>query len=311
MQAATPGLELVRGVRRHIRGVLEADGIERGVIGVDVAGILAAATTGEHDLDLLPEARRVADIIRVDDAAAEQPDVRKLVEVLQRDDLGLHSAHREAGHGPIRLIRERAEVGVDVRNQFAHQHLLEHRRRAGEGIRPATKRPAAGSVCRGRRHSRVCVRASCGPAACAWTRAFIRQPIGHHDDEGLALRLGDQVVHDQVGSALVPPRILVLAPAMLEIKHRVAFGGVLVVIRRRVNVGDAREDGVGELRREEHLLHPSVRNFLERVEILVVRGDFNPAFPTRRAVEVQRAGIVERPAVHCEVIIVKTFIHRL
>ena len=128
MQAATPGLELVRGVGRHIRRVLEADGIERGVIGVDVAGILTAATTGEHDLDLLPEARRVADVIRVDDAAAEESDVRKLVEILQRDDLGLHSAHREAGHAAMGLIGQRAEVRVDVRNQFADQNFLKYLR---------------------------------------------------------------------------------------------------------------------------------------------------------------------------------------
>ena len=92
-QAAAPGLELVRRVRRHIRSVLESDGIERFVIGVDAAGIFAATATGEHDLDLLPEACRAVDVIRVDDSAAEESDVRKLVEVLQRDEFGLHSAH--------------------------------------------------------------------------------------------------------------------------------------------------------------------------------------------------------------------------
>ena len=44
------------------------------------------------------------DIGRGDDAAAEETDVGELVEMLQRDEVGLRSAHGEAGHGAMRLI---------------------------------------------------------------------------------------------------------------------------------------------------------------------------------------------------------------
>ena len=39
---------------------------------------------------------------------------------------------------------------------------------------------------------------------------------------GRVLPLGDQIVHDQIGVALVGPGGFVLAPAMLQVQHRIA-----------------------------------------------------------------------------------------
>jgi len=47
-----------------------------------------------------------------DAAAAEDTDVRELVEMRQRDAARLHAAHRKAGHGARRLLRFGAEVGI-------------------------------------------------------------------------------------------------------------------------------------------------------------------------------------------------------
>ena len=45
--------------------------------------------------------------------------------LLQGDRLGLHSAHGQTGHGAMGLIGERAEVGIDVRDQFVDENRLE------------------------------------------------------------------------------------------------------------------------------------------------------------------------------------------
>src|ERR1019366_1120060 len=63
--------------------------------------------------------------------------------------------------------------------------------------------------------------------------------------------------------------------------------------------------------RKNNLLHFAVRNVLEGVEILVMRGNFNAAFPAGRTVEIPGAGIIEYPAVNDEMVIMKTFFHRL
>src|SRR5205085_12159600 len=96
-------------------------------------------------------------------------------------------------------------------------------------------------------------RAAGGPAGIArWGRTGGSRPdaaaVVHHDDERLRLARGDQVVHDQVRAPLAPPSGLVLAGAVLEAQHRVAFFGVLVVIGRRVDEAAARTIGaLGEV----------------------------------------------------------------
>ena len=160
---------------------------------------------------------KTASGIVIPDAAAEKPDVGEFVEILQGDNLGLRSAHGQASHGTIWLIGQRAEIGVNVRDQFANEHLLE-----GFGCRrkwvpaAATSRsPSSGSGvgARGRR-IRSSSRRS-GSASSTRSRSFVGQTVGHHDDEGLGLSLGDQVIHDQRCKPLDTPPVFVLTPAML------------------------------------------------------------------------------------------------
>jgi len=137
---------------------------------------------------------------------------------------------------------------------------------------------------------------------------FIRHAVGHYNEEGPDPALGDQVVHDQMGAALVAPGGFILAPAVLQVEHRIALGRVLVVVGRRVDKRAAR--GPGALRGEENLLHSAVGHVLEGVEILVMGGDFDAAFPTRGAVEVQGAGVVECSPIDREMIVVKALVQR-
>src|SRR5512141_997829 len=109
-EASPPGQEFVSGVRRHIGGVLDTGAVESLVVRADAGGVLTAATTAKHDFDFLPETGRAVDIIGSDGAATEETDVGELVEILQCYELGLHSAHRQAGHSTMGLIGESAEV---------------------------------------------------------------------------------------------------------------------------------------------------------------------------------------------------------
>ena len=95
---------------------------------------------------------------------------------------------------------------------------------------------------------------------------------------------------------------------MLQVQNRIAVGWVLVIVWRRVNKGAAHL--ACGLRGENNHLHFAVGNVLEGVEVLVMSGDFNAAFPTSRTVEVQRARIVEYPPINRQMVVVEAFIHR-
>jgi hypothetical protein len=67
--------------------------------------------------------------------------------------------------------------------------------------------------------------------------------VGHDDDEGPRLTVGEEVVHDQPRVPLAAPAGFVLAAAVLQIQHRITPGRIPVIIRRGVN--EAAEDGIG------------------------------------------------------------------
>ena len=138
---------------------------------------------------------------------------------------------------------------------------------------------------------------------------LVGHAVGHHDEEGLDLAFGDQVVHDQVGVALVAPGGFILAPAVLQVQHRISLGRVLVVVRAACR----QRRGVAVLVLFEGKRICCTRPWgtsFEGVEVLVVGGDFNAAFPTGRTVEVQGAGIVECPPINREMVVVEAFIQR-
>ena len=94
-------------------------------MGLSGSAVFATTVTDEHDLDVLLEGVRIGDLGRGNAAAAEDADVGELVEVSQGDGARLHAAHGEPGHGPVRLIWEGAEVGVNERNQIFNEHSRE------------------------------------------------------------------------------------------------------------------------------------------------------------------------------------------
>src|ERR1039457_1291350 len=100
-------------------------------------------------LKFLLEVGHVFDLRRSDAAAAKHSDVGELVEVGQGDAVGQCTAHREAGHGAVRLIGQRPVVGVDKGNHFSNEHVLEWRVGHGES---ASAWPSASSGSAGRRY---------------------------------------------------------------------------------------------------------------------------------------------------------------
>src|SRR6185369_13960515 len=97
---------------------------------------------GKHNFDLLSETWCLANVVRRYNAAAEQADVREQIEVLQRDVVGFCATHGEAGHCAVRLIGERAELGVDIRNQLVAKNSFKCGigAKAGQSAAPTTRR---------------------------------------------------------------------------------------------------------------------------------------------------------------------------
>ncbi len=123
---------------------------------------------------------------------------------------------------------------------------------------------------------------------------------------GLALPLRDQVVHDQVRLALRGPAGLVLAAAVLKVQHRVPRLRGLVVVGRRVD--EAATRGVVDLGVVDHLANLSVRDVLERVEVLVLGGHLHAAAPAAGAVEIQAAGIRHLRVLDPELIVMEALV---
>ena len=146
----------------------------------------------------------------------------ELVEVGHRDRSGLHAAHRETRHGPMRLIGDSAEIGVDVGDQVVEEKVLEGAEveaAASTGSAPTgaggSRRSGLGSGRRRgwnrRRRSRT------ASAGCAGHIA-----IGHYDNERLGFAGGDQVVHDQTSEPLGAPAGFVFPAAVLQIQDRIS-----------------------------------------------------------------------------------------
>ena len=100
MQAAPPALELVGRIRGDVEdtvdtGLFQRVGVLLGVAAASASSTtkFAAAVANEYQLNLLLETGRAVDIIQEDGSAAEEAYVRKLVEILQGNQLGFHSAH--------------------------------------------------------------------------------------------------------------------------------------------------------------------------------------------------------------------------
>ena len=85
----------------------------------------AAAVTDEHELYVLLESRRIRDVGRSDAAAAENADVRELVEISQADRSGLHAAHGEPCQSAVWLICHRAIRVIHPGDQVINEDPLE------------------------------------------------------------------------------------------------------------------------------------------------------------------------------------------
>jgi len=53
--------------------------------------------------------------------------------------------------------------------------------------------------------------------------------VGHHDKKGLGFACGYQIIHDQFADPDCSGGFI-LAPAVLQVQHRISLGWVLVVV---------------------------------------------------------------------------------
>ena len=270
VEGATPGEELVGGAFGDVGDGVVAGGLEAADGLVDAVGRFLAAAGEEDEVGLAA----VLEVLGGIDAATQQTVGTERLGTGQGDVARLHAAHGEAGHGAVLLVGLRAEVAVDVGDEFIDENGF--KLVPVEGVE-ATEAHLVGHA------------------------------VGHDDDERYALAIGDEVVHDEIGVPLIAPGCLVLAPTVLEVEDRVLLL-VLLVLRGRIDEGAL--DGAGALRGEENLLDLAVGHVIaESIEGSIVGGNFDAALPTAGTVVVVRTGVVEDATVDGDVVVVEAFVH--
>ena len=177
--------------------------------GVDAAARvfnLAAAVPYEGQLVILLVGRIVVQVLRGDDAAAEDADPVEGLRVGEADHARLHASHGEACDRAVRPVRDGAELLVDVRDHVLEKDLRIH---LEAGAVHVTGRAAFG-----------------GTAVLA---------VSHNDDEREGLAVGEEVVHDEAAVALAAPAGLVLIASVMEVKDGETLGDIPVVLRRSID----------------------------------------------------------------------------
>ena len=252
VERTAPGEKFVGGPFRDIAHHIVA-GFLHGLGGiVDAVGAFLAAATHENLLDLV----LVLDFHRIILAAAQEAVETEHLGTCQRDGVRLHAAHRQACHGAVVLVGQCAEVGIHIGHQFVAQHLLE---------------------CLDTAHTIAAL--ATGP------ESLVGHAVGADNDERLDFAFGNEVVHDEVGVALGHPSPLVLAPAVLEVEHRISHLGFVAVVGGR-GIDKCAPQAVGALGPEQDLLYETVGNITLLVEGCIVCGNLYAALPTGRAIVV-------------------------
>ena len=247
--------------------------------------VFFAAVTDKDEFGFLFESRHVRDVREADAAAAENADVRESVEVGEGDGVGLHAAHGEASHGAMRLVRDGAEMCVDVRNEVINEDMLE-----GGEVEGWASSWSSSVV---------------GAAGAADTAGEGISAEFHDDNEGTGFSFGEEVVHNPAGVALAAPAGFVFASAVLQIERGVTLAA-LVVIGRRVNKGVP--VGVGGFGEIPELAKLAMRHIFECIKILIFGRDFYSATPTSCAVEEVAVRIGNFGAIDIDGVIVKPFV---
>ena len=326
VEGAAPALPLVGRARGDIEvgvhaALGEVFGLDLRVGAVAEAGHavlqFAAAEAHEYELEALGEFGIVLRVIHGDGAAAEDAQGGEHLRVRNGDGLGLHAAHGEAGHRTVLVVGDRAEVAVDVRDAILDQGVREAVGPAGRHAEAAARTLALSLrrtlALRGTLSLRALAHALRRTLALGTALAHGRTrhrpgTVLHHDDERDGLARRDEVVHDGCGMALLGPAVLVLTATVLQVQHRIALGGILVIFGRGID-----EDVTHRLVHLGPVVdfpHLALRDVLHGVEVLVHGRDVDAAAPAAGAVVVEAGRVGDVGAVDVQLIVVESFILR-
>ena len=149
---------------------------------------------------------------------------------------GDEAAHREAGDGAMVTVGDGAVLGVDHRDEFLRSQLV-------YGVEVEHSARAAGHTGSGDEGL---------------------SPVSH-DQHRNGFLSRDQVVQDVVHLSLDGPASLIFAAAVVDIEHRIALVGLLLIFSRNVNV--AGPPRLGELRPVPLHTDLSVGHVLGQIEV--------------------------------------------
>ena len=225
VQAAPPGLPLVRGLGGDVEAGVDASGFQLVQTRLGCRAVFASAIGDEHQFVILLELFHVGDVRRGNAAATEDTDIGEGVHVLGGDGACLHATHRKPSHRAVFLIGLGAIVGVNVGDQVVDEQVLKraeihagHASGSGSGStrsRSAStgssggcaygRGSASGSASGCISGTRASGWAACGSITTGTRPTAADVAVRHDDDEGFHLASGNQIVHDKVGVSLTSP----------------------------------------------------------------------------------------------------------
>lgn len=96
--------------------------------------------------------------------------------------------------------------------------------------------------------------------------------------------------------------------AVLQVDHWIPFAGILFIAGRRIDKTAAH--GRIEFRIIEFFADLTVRDVFQRIELLILCGDFNAAAPAAGAIKIEAAGVGDERTVDDELVVVEALILR-
>ena len=121
VKGAAPSEELVGGAFGDVGNSVVAGSLEAADGLVDAVGRFLAAAGEEDEIGLASVLKVLGSI----DAATQQTVGAECLGTGQGDVARLHATHGETGHSAMLLVGLRAEMAVDVRNEFVTEDCLE------------------------------------------------------------------------------------------------------------------------------------------------------------------------------------------
>jgi len=289
IETSPPGLPFMAGIWRNIANSVQAGCLELLGVVLDDIRIFTGAAAFKNQFHLFVKRLCIGHYSMMrrgripDCASAEDADMGKHIQISHGNNIGLHAAHRQTGHSPVRLSGQGAVFCINHWNHLFQKHLF-------KGVCPTLRRPGLSALPSGGRPA-----SRHGPGA-----------VVHHNEKRNSPTFCEQIVHNQIDLTLIGPAGFIFSAAVLEIENRIAAREIFVVVRRGIN--KTPPPGLHNPGKVKMLTNMAVRNIFECIKILIAGRYLNTAAPSSGPIEKEAAWVRNLRPVNDKLIIMEPFI---